>query len=54
MKKIFDFLNIRILTENIIEEYFRKACEMLDNINVPEDRKTGLKEFMEDIIKREK
>jgi geranylgeranyl diphosphate synthase type II len=53
VKAIFRELNIPVQAENIINDYFSKAMECFDKLNVEPDRKKGLKEFAYMILRRD-
>lgn len=49
---IFDQLNIKELTEQIIDSYFMKASKILENMPVNEERKQPLKELSKKMLGR--
>lgn len=51
---IYDEIGIKELTLAKMNEYFAKGFEALEGINVPEDRKAGLKTFAQYLIDRDK
>lgn len=53
IKKIFDKCNIKELTLLKINEYFDSALQELDRINVSAERKKILRDFSENLMKRE-
>ena len=50
---IFDALNIRESTANIVEEYFSKGIDLLEKLSAPSSRKTELKNLITKTMKRE-
>jgi geranylgeranyl diphosphate synthase type II len=40
--EIFDSLNLKDITEKLANEYIEKACEMLEKVDVPKERKEEL------------
>lgn len=53
IKEIYKSLGIDILTQEIIEEYLKKADFYLDKISVAEERKSGLRKIANEMIHRE-
>ncbi|PLW95655.1 MAG: isoprenyl synthetase [Marinilabiliales bacterium] len=53
VKAIFRELNIPAQAENIINDYFSKAMECFNKLNVEPDKKMGLKEFAYMILRRD-
>lgn len=51
---IYNEIGIRQLTLAKMNEYFAKGFEALDQIDVPQERKTGLKSFAQYLIDRDK
>lgn len=51
---IYNTLGIDKLAQAKMEEYYLKAIEALDKVNVPEERKTALREYAADMMKRQK
>jgi len=51
---IYRQLKIDELTRKEIEQYLRKGLQWLDEINIGEDRKTGLRELAREMLTREK
>ena len=51
---IYNTLGIDKLAQAKMEEYYHKAIEALDKVNVPEERKTALREYAADMMKRQK
>lgn len=54
VKDIFELLNVRVLTEKIIEKHFTKSFKIFDDIPIPDDRKINLRKFALEIMNREK
>lgn len=54
VKKIYDDLKIKKISEDIINQYFNKAFEILGKIDVPNKKKVQLINLAESIIKRKK
>jgi geranylgeranyl diphosphate synthase type II len=53
IKKIFDTCGIKELTFQKINEYFDAALNELDKIDVPDSRKKVLRDFSDNLMKRE-
>lgn len=53
VKKIYDELNIKIISEKLIEKYYLTSLDYLSSINVPEYRKKELLELSENLMNRE-
>lgn len=53
VKSIYDQLNIKQLTENKMNEYFEKAFQNLEDLDVPALRKTAIKDFFNYLMNRE-
>ena len=53
MKEVFSSLNIRDHSEEKTEIFFQQAMYSLDKIDVPEENKTGLKNFAQALMVRE-
>lgn len=51
--EIYDHLEIKMETENMIEEYFQKSLKILDEIHVSEDQKAQLHKFIKGLMSRE-
>ena len=51
---IYDSMDIKRLTEQKMNEYFRKGFQYLEQLEVPAERKTLLHQFTEQLIMREK
>lgn len=51
---VYNEIGIRQLTLAKMNEYFAKGFEALDQIDVPQERKTGLKSFAQYLIDRDK
>lgn len=54
VKKIYDELNLKIITGNLIEKYYLASLDCLSLISVPEERKRDLVELSENLMNREK
>jgi geranylgeranyl diphosphate synthase, type II len=54
VKNIYDQLQIKALTVEKMDFYFRQGFDALRKVNLPEDKKTFLKQFAEQLIDREK
>lgn len=54
VKKIYDDLNLKIITGNLIEKYYLASLDCLSLISVPEERKRDLIELSENLMNREK
>ena len=53
VKAIYEELNIKELTEKEMEKYYASAIQLLDEINIKEDKKTGLRNFADQLMVRE-
>lgn len=53
VKSIYDKLQVRLLTEKKIEEYFEKALANLNAVKAPLVRKGALKRFFKELAERE-
>lgn len=53
VKKIYDELNMKIISEKLIEKYYLTSLDYLSSINVPEYRKKELLELSENLMNRE-
>lgn len=51
---IYNSLNIKQLTENKIQTFFDKGFTALESLRMPEENKAMLREFFQELIKREK
>lgn len=54
VKKIYDELNLRETSENLIEKYYLASLEYLSSIHVPDERKQTLLSLSENLMHREK
>jgi len=54
VKNIYDELNLKIITGNLIEKYYLASLDCLSAIHVPDDRKKDLIELSENLMHREK
>jgi len=53
VRNIYDTLQIRALTEEKINQYFNRGFTNLENLNVADDRKKSLLEFVHQLVERE-
>jgi len=53
IKEIYHALGIDIITQQIIEDYHRKAIDYLELISVDDERKSGLRKLANEMIHRE-
>lgn len=51
---IYNKLGIDKMAKAKMEEYYAEAIDALDNVNVPEEKKTALREYAAKMMKREK
>lgn len=54
VKNIYDELNLKRITGNLIEKYYLASLDCLSSVNLPEDRKKELIELSENLMYREK
>ena len=54
VKNVYDELNLKVITGNLIEKYYLASLDCLTSIRVSEDRKKDLMEFSENLMYREK
>ena len=54
VKNIYDELNLKVITENLIEKYYLASLDCLSLVSVSEDRKKDLIELSENLMYREK
>ncbi len=52
--RLYNEIGIRELCEAKINNYFEQASQTLDAVNVPEERKTPLRQYMEELLHRNK
>ena len=52
--RLYDEIGIRQLCEEKINFYFEQARQTLNEVNVPEDRKTQLRAYMDELLHRDK
>ncbi len=52
--ELYDATNIPVLALEAIEYYYRKGLQELDSIAVPEEKKSALKAYVEQLLKRNK
>ena len=53
VRNIYDRLQIRALTEEKINQYFNRGFTNLENLNVADDRKKSLLQFVHQLVERE-
>lgn len=53
VKQIYNRYNIKAISIKCIEDYTQKALDALDNLNLENHKKQYLKEFAEELVKRE-
>ncbi len=54
VKNLYDQLNIKRLTENLIQKYYLASLDLLSSIGVADDRKKDLLRLSEELMYREK
>jgi len=54
VKNIYDELNLKFISENLIEKYYLASLDCLSSINVSDDRKKDLIDLSENLMHREK
>jgi len=54
VKNIYDELNLKLTTGNLIEKYYLASLDCLSSVSVSEDRKKELIELSENLMYREK
>lgn len=54
VKNIYDELNLKLITENLIEKYYLASLDCLSLVNLPEERKKELIGLSENLMYREK
>ena len=52
--RLYDEIGIRQLCEEKINYYFEQASQTLNEVNIPEDRKTQLRAYMDELLHRNK
>jgi len=52
--RLYDEIGIRQLCEEKINYYFEQASQTLNQVNVPEERKTQLRAYMDELLHRNK
>ena len=52
--RLYDEIGIRQLCEEKINYYFEQASQTLNEVNVPEERKTQLRAYMDELLHRDK
>lgn len=53
VKNIYDILNIRQIAENKVNELFNDAMNLLNDVNVPDDKKSYLRQFALKLMNRD-
>src|SRR5690554_1489187 len=53
VKKIYDELNLKVISENLIEKYYLASLENLSSVSVSSDRKRELIELSENLMYRD-
>ena len=51
--ELYNAIGIRELCEERINYYFEQGCQYLDRVNVPEDRKTILRQYIAQMVNRQ-
>jgi geranylgeranyl diphosphate synthase type II len=54
VKNIYDVLNLKTISENLIEKYYLASLDCLSMINVSDERKKALIDLSENLMYREK
>lgn len=54
VKKIYDELNLKLISENLIEKYYLASLDCLSLVNVPDERKKELIELSEYLMYRDR
>jgi geranylgeranyl diphosphate synthase type II len=54
VKNLYDQLNLRAVTQNLIEKYYLASLDLLSSIRVADDRKRNLLWLSENLMYREK
>ena len=54
VKKIYDGLNLELMTNKLIQKYYLAALNCLSEINIPDDRKNELLNYTKNLMNREK
>jgi geranylgeranyl diphosphate synthase type II len=52
--RLYDEIGIRQLCEEKINYYFQQARQTLSEVNVPEERKAQLRQYMDELLHRNK
>ena len=52
--RLYDAIGIRQLCEDKINYYFQQASQTLSEVNVPEERKAQLRQYMDELLHRNK
>ena len=52
--RLYDEIGIRQLCEEKINEYFEQAAQCLEKVNVAEERKQALRQYMDELLHRDK
>ncbi|HVA97677.1 MAG TPA: polyprenyl synthetase family protein [Bacteroidia bacterium] len=54
VKKIYDLLNVKAVTEKHIQQYYKKAIKNIEAISLPNTQKEFLRTFAKNLMNREK
>ncbi len=54
VKKIYDGLNLELMTDKLIQKYYLAALNCLSEVDIPSDRKNELLIYTKDLMNREK
>lgn len=54
VKKIYDGLNLELMTDKLIQKYYLAALNCLSGVNIPNDRKNELLNYTKNLMNREK
>ena len=54
LTRLYDAIGIRQLCEDKINYYFQQASQTLSEVNVPEERKAHLRQYMDELLHRNK
>jgi geranylgeranyl diphosphate synthase type II len=52
--RLYDQIGIRQLCEQKINYYFQQASQTLSEVNVPDERKAQLRQYMDELLHRNK
>jgi geranylgeranyl diphosphate synthase, type II len=53
VKKIYEDLNIYSITHDLVNSYFERSLQLLSSLNISEDRKQPLVQFLDNLMKRD-